>query len=104
MSKLKKKTPYLDFYNKTMKKGKMECLGLCNSLKNITITEVDYLYLFNPITEDKINCIGRGESWVYWAYGEKVSNTKANRERREHDFTPLRQTIVLLIAAMNNEL
>lgn len=95
MSKKKHLTLYLKF----LKTGELENHpkartngGLCS----IGINTKELIELFRP--DSYGNC--------YWAYGEKW--TKKDEESRmkvlSHEFTPLRQNILLLMAAMNNEL
>jgi hypothetical protein len=83
---------YLDFYKKCMKKGmprdnwlNTPCEGLCESfIQNDLGT--DDLDLFEPIDYQYNSNVP-----AYW--GGEIGI-----------FTPLRQTVVLFLAAMNNEL
>jgi hypothetical protein len=90
---MKKKSRYLPLYKEWMEKGSIPGIGLCGSLdkegrellKNFVPTdlmEADY------------------SSW-YWGSGLKYSDDVIEQM---YSFTPLRQTIVLLMAAMNDEL
>ena len=82
----KKSRKHLQFYIDCMRNGKMPYWGLCACSKNGLI---DYYLLtdFRPAT-----CI----YYSYWASGDRYD--------RCFKFTPLRQTIVLLMACLNNEL
>lgn len=80
---------YLPFYNKCIKSGKIPDWGLCYSFHGNS-----FFQLIDPEN-------GRHES--YWGYSESVSDYVDYVSVRT-EFTPLRQNIVLLMAAMNNEL
>ena len=83
----KKKTgKHLQFYMDCIRKGKMPNYGLCSCAK---MGYLDYYLLqdFRPT-----NCL----YYSYWASGDRYD--------RCFKFTPLRQTIVLLMACLNNEL
>ena len=71
-----------------MEDGQMFSDGLCN---NLFSEDMEYLMLFNP----------DGFKQNYWAYGEDEFPSFKNIM---YDYTPLRQTIVLLICAMKGEL
>lgn len=96
----KKDTPYLDFYKKCMKDGERlpwwnksdRCNGLCPAFWLYLHEELSVLkFYFEPpdIQEDDLT--------IFWASGDPESP-------RWGEFTPLRQTIVLFLAAMNDEL
>ena len=95
-----KETPYLDFYKKCMERGIMydpysgedDSAGLCGQLGGRD------LILFTPREHENEEFMDYGDSWC-WGY-----DGTANPKRDGHTFTPLRQTIVLFLAAMNNEL
>jgi hypothetical protein len=95
---MKKKYRYLPLYEEWMEKGSIPGKGLCGSLdkegrellKNFVPTDEDA----NVLMEDDWG------SW-YWGSGLKYSDDVIEQR---YSFTPLRQTIVLLMAAMNNEL
>lgn len=94
---MKSKTPFLDFYEYYMYSGKIPDCGLCNSLDDL-----NPLSLFAPDTTEIPNIdIREG----YWAYnGENELDTSVAQDVRAYTFTPLRQTIVLFCACINNEL
>lgn len=80
---------YLPLYYEWMKSGFTSDEGLCNSLPDDKYTS-QLLSLFRPY----------GISYIYWGYGEENANTYDVINK----FTPLRQTIILFMAAINNEL
>lgn len=100
---MKKKTPYLDFYKECMKTGEItnrnsdwkEC-GLCYSPVG-----GELLKEFKPLKDEEY---GGGEyNHAFWGSGLPFTSKK-NRRLCERGFTPLRQTIVLFMAAMEGEL
>jgi len=83
------KKKYLPLYYKWMKQGRIPNDGLCNSLD---YSEEFRLYFANNL---------RG----YWGYnGESTHNLCEIDPEGPYKFTPLRQNIVLFLAAMNGEL
>lgn len=93
-----KKEKYLDFYMKCMEDGKMPNGGLCGSIGEGVIRR------FKPLEKRP----GYGDNW-YWGFtGESYtwSFFLSHSEKNEivYSFSPLRQNIVLFLAAMNNEL
>jgi hypothetical protein len=85
---MKKKTKYLDFYNKCMETGKIPTNGLCLCFKN------DKLFaLMDP---------DNGERLSYWGFDR--DKFASPMESVWFEFTPTRQNAVLLMAAMNDEL
>lgn len=85
---MKKKKKYLPLYYKWMEAGQLPEFGLCCSLERYDGYD-QLLLLFAP--ED------RWEACGFWAA------TPGNWEDELQQFTPLRQTIVLLMAALNGE-
>jgi hypothetical protein len=90
---------YLDFYKRGMKNGKIPAhpktgltFGLCYALADISgvdcVLDAD-LKLFEPLNHEK-------PATMYWGSG-------TDREQLG-EFTTNRQNIILLLAAMNNEL
>lgn len=86
MSK-KKVGKHLRFYMDYMKKSEMPRAGLCACSWNDYISE-DLLMLFKPTDAGMFS---------YWASEKKGCDEC-------YKFTKLRQTIILFIAALNNEL
>jgi hypothetical protein len=93
-----KKTPFLDFYNENIKSGYMPYSGLCSHF------ELDCLRLIEMFEK---RCDIFDESW-FWGFDGEVRTydkmTEAMAYDYERKFTPLRQTIVLFCAAINEEL
>lgn len=91
---MKKNKPYyLKYYKEWAKRGYMDCPvdshaygGLCGS----SIGSDPLFHLFHPAANKWLCNAG------YWASGTDTPLA--------FDFTPLRQTIVLFLAAMHNEL
>ena len=93
---MKKPGKYLRFYYKCMSEGLLPSIGLCASLGKESVSIFD---------EDAIHPKW-GREW-YWGYdGERCFEDLASDEKSMYAraFTPFRQTIVLFLAAMNNEL
>lgn len=84
----KKTGKHLQFYMDCMSNGVMPENGLCRCATTNLISDDDLSLYFKPY--DFI------ENLYFWASGEKND--------KQYVFTPLRQTIVLLLAAINNEL
>lgn len=93
---------YLDFYKKCMEVGTLDsfrvpgaCIGgLCSTIANDGVTE-----WFNPDVKGRL----RG---AYWGYCNTLHEYEGMNtfEERAYSFTPLRQNMILLLAAMNDEL
>lgn len=82
---------YLPLYKKWMKTGELPVSGLCSAFHGDR--------LFNLIDPEN------GQMDTYWGYdGLQTQHTWINDQDLACKFTPFRQTIVLLMAAMNNEL
>jgi hypothetical protein len=90
-----KKTKYLDFYKSCMESGRMPEDGLC-----ICFRANESLKMFEPTVEDRlaypINRLFLGDDMGYWGSGDS--------DPKLFEFTPLRQTIVLFLAACSGEL
>jgi hypothetical protein len=116
-----KSTPHLDKYNLFMRYGNMTHNGLCGVLKEITstqadqvpiyitevtagaidimvsVTELGYLHiLVHPTRKDYLEMYSNNLNMPYWG--------SDSHESKVYEFTPLRQNLLLLIAAMNDEL
>jgi hypothetical protein len=96
-----KKQPgrYLTFYYKFMDRGVIPNFGLCNVFDNGL--DNDLFELLKPTPEDKAEIISEGLSTSAWGSGLP---TPSDVDGLLTKFTPLRQNIVLLMAALNNEL
>lgn len=88
MTKKKVIGKHLKFYYESMNDDIMPFSGLCNCVVQGYLDRETF-YLMEPENM-------RG-SMAYWASGDKDRSY-------QHIFTPLRQTIVLFMAAINNEL
>ena len=93
---MRKNKKHLAFYNACMKTRSIPRDGLCCCDAYISLKLLD---LFEPTISDCNQLSEQGLSVGYWASG---LNSYAWGKYRE--FTPLRQTIVLFMAAINNEL
>lgn len=85
----KKTSKHLQFYMDCMHKGRMPRVGLCSCAVHEYIDE-SLLETFIP--DNTLTT-----AFSFWASGRQNKNCF-------YVFTPLRQTIVLLMAALNNEL
>lgn len=92
----KKPGKYMQFYKDCIINKRLKDFGLCSSLGG------DLLELFKPTEEDEDELANEGLSILYWASG--VSSNYKYDNKRWFEFTPLRQTIVLFMAALNDEL
>ena len=87
---------YLEYYHEAMKTGKLPGKnGLCMDL--------DLPRTITPTTEDRHQLSNEGFCSAYWGAG-LPAELFMQGDRLETEFTPLRQTIVLFLAAMNDEL
>lgn len=84
-------------YEKWMENGRLPKGGLCNSLMGTKYRNT--LKLFGPSCEELYELFKEDLSNIFWGSGLSL-----NDNDRHIKFTPLRQTIVLLILAMHNEL
>lgn len=86
-----KKKKYLPLYKKWMETGELPCTGLCASFREegMSYYELDNNFLTG-------NEIFNLNGWYASGYDRDVYTLGK--------FTPLRQTIVLFMAAMNDEL
>ena len=96
---MKKNKKLIDLYKEWMETGRLDTDGICNSIAGTKYYK--YLDLVEP-TDDDLDKFSRNYSRIYWAYGR--SREVGNTEDKYFKFTPLRQTIVLLICAIHSEL
>lgn len=83
---------YLPLYYRWMKTGRLPKDGLCRCFPDDS-----FLNLITPGPEIR--------SVMYWGYrGEDISDDYFYALNRLYEFSPLRQNIVLLMAAMAGEL
>lgn len=85
------KKKYLSLYEKWMKAGKMPKAGLCYIFKYDSLFK-----MMEPTFIDGINLAKESLPVTFWG--------KGSWQYRHGAFSPLRQNIVLFMAAMNNEL
>lgn len=83
-------------YKQMMETGRMPTPGLCEFLPKIYS---ESLQLLRPQWEEIIRLERDGQSGLFWASGIPNRDTETT-----YSFTPLRQTIVLLICAMHGEI
>lgn len=109
MQKKKKKTPHLDFYNEFAPTGKLpyknlhffieekiSCEGLCSVAKWYPKElHIEKLILISPTEKDIAELDKKGLTSAFW--GSNSISPKTG------EFTLLRQTIVLFMAALNEE-
>lgn len=88
-----KKYRYLTFYKKHLGKL-MPSWGLCNVF--FATEHWQILETIRPTIEDLKRLKKHGHNTNYWGSG--------SAETKMGEFTPLRQNLVLLMAALNNEL
>lgn len=84
---------YIEFYEQCMATGKMPDSGLCFALPPELNGEI--LDMVKPTIEDREVLRNEGSPVNYWG-NESYAN-------RLSSFTPLRQTLVLLMAAIAGE-
>ncbi len=78
-------------------------LGLCNQINPYSGNQLDRSKIFktvSPTQKDFSELWDKGESVFFWAAGGEVIDDKELRM----GYTPLRQTIILLMAALKGEL
>lgn len=92
--------PLFELYKEWMKKGVMPANGLCNS---IPYRYRRKLVLFYPTYGEWKDVPLLGVPRGYWGYDGEY-DIMADRPRISKEFSPLRQTIVLLICAMCDEI
>jgi hypothetical protein len=92
-----KKKKYLPLYYQWLEAGRLPGNGLCNSIP----FGFKAVNRFSPDPEGSIHgyCTLQEAYWGYNGGGPYPSSSNL-----ANDFTPLRQTILLFMAAINNEL
>lgn len=91
----KKKTPWMDFYKKYMKIGNFSGTGICDKLSS----EMDKSKEWNMVSPNieelkKLWC--DGQPFVWWGRESRCNSIDK--------MTPLRETVILLCSAINDEL
>lgn len=87
---------YLEFYKERLEKGTLPNLGLCNSIPSKD------LRAFRPYDKDLKQIHTEGGCRVYWASG--LPRHSWSEPEESQGFTPLRQNIVLFLAAIKDQL
>ena len=85
-------------YKKWIGTGILPYTGLCFTLKGTIYFQT--LEMFRPNLKEQEELYKENKSMLFWGNGENYNDVKS----LDLDFTPLRQTIVLLICAMHDEL
>jgi hypothetical protein len=96
---MKKNAKYLPLYYEWNKRGRMSVNGLCTKFMGLGNKAMPFYKEFDfvrPTDKDADRLYMGGYSSAYWA--------SDSPDMKEYIFTPLRQTIVLLMAALNDEL
>lgn len=88
---------FLELYKKWIENELLPENGLCLCVPDELIKTLD---LFNPDYDEILDLTRENIACVYWGSGMSISSNDIKRRR---GFTPLRQTIVLLCAALNGE-
>ena len=86
----------IDHYEEWDKNGKLPKNGLCFSVPS---EYNESLLLFEPTKDELIELASCGMSWCYWGSGLNMFDST-----KEKALTPLRETIILLICAMHDEI
>jgi hypothetical protein len=86
----------IEHYKVWLEKGELPVYGLCLSVPD---EYKESLYLFVPTDDelDELACLGI--SGFYWASGLRMFDPN-----KRQALTPLRETIILLICAMHDEI
>lgn len=92
------KQKLIKLYKECSETGKLPESGLCSTLRSYLEMSTKNLLLFYPNDEDFNEIDFKGESWVFWASGVKTTN-----EDKIRKFTPLRQTIMCFLIAMEED-
>lgn len=92
---------HLDFYERNIEHMIMPDEGLCMCASDDKISSDILEEYFQPTPEERYDLVTEGLSTFYWGSGISKYN---QYDEIAYVFTPLRQTIVLFMAAINNEL
>jgi hypothetical protein len=105
---MKKKPKYLACYKRWMKTGLIPDAGLCNVFGTVKEHPDKWEFLKHPLFDlfkpDQPFRFNQSDARTYWGYGKSIKNEAGYLNNYVREFSELRQTIVLLMAAMNNEL
>jgi hypothetical protein len=86
----------IEHYKEWVEKGGLPKWGLCNSVPK---KYKKSLLLFEPTLYELNEVIDSGMSGLYWASGLTMFDLN-----KKQALTPLRETIILLICAMHDEI
>src|ERR1041385_1573364 len=116
---MKPKKRHLKFYKDYMKEEQLPEPGLCNCAKNNKYINQKLLDIMSPQTieelstnyvglVDNLGILNKNYPWGYDGVIARRSDLPTHMQDYDYsityDFSPLRQTIVLFMAAMNGEL
>lgn len=87
---------FLDLYKECEELGKLPTRGLCVCMNGFEMNSI--LELLMPTKQELSEIEREGHEYVYWASGLPVDHRD-----EVYGFTPLRQTIILLCAALIGE-
>lgn len=101
---MKKNKTFLSCYHDWMKKGKLPYWGLCDSFDDVLSDEESLIwFMMAPTAKDIKQLRKEGKSPAFW--GTETPYAERNpKVAYGYEFNPLRQTLVLLAACLNNEL
>ena len=103
---MKKKQNLLSYHKRWCEKKEIPFEGLCQSLTDIyfitggiSTYRIQLDEYFEPTKEEMLELRKEGLSSAYWASGKSVLDSD-----RHYAYTELRQNIILLLCAINDEL
>jgi hypothetical protein len=95
------KNKLIDYHYEWLESGRIPLIGLCNTLEHINSKYKEELKMFTPNVMNYVKLMESNESTLFWASNlPRVSS----EEDLHFKYTELRQTIVLFICAMCDEL
>ena len=97
---MKKNKKLIDLYKEWMETDELPYSGLCSAVPN---KYQDALDMISPSIEESLVLTKENKPIVYWGCGVAYSRMPDYQTIGCY-FSPLRQTIVLLICAIHNEL
>jgi len=89
----------IDLHKEWMEKGQTSENGICNEVLKFQGKYYNEMQLLRPTYNDFNKISDENNCVVFWGAGLSSDNQEICKA-----YTPLRQTIVLLICAMNNEI
>lgn len=94
MKKLKRKTPFLDYLEKSVEEKGMDHIGLCTAESFGGIPFIPNILM--PTELDRVIIATEGGSYNYWGITDLLTETY-------YDITPMRQTILCFAALLTGE-